>query len=87
MDHDQKDLLRELDMHSKVYGDDLKEIEGLKYKNGSVKNIGRISIAMKKVRKGDKIKRRFYLESIPIANFALKDIKTKHREHLWNRYW
>ena len=41
---------------------------------------------MKKVHKRDKVIRRHYLETIPINNFCMKDITTKHREDLWNRY-
>ena len=85
-DHDKQDLLLELDNHSKMNKEDLEELKKLKFKNGATRNIGRLSLAMKKVRKRDKVIRRYYLETIPINNFGMKDIKTKHREDLWNRY-
>ena len=85
-DHDKQDLLLELDNHSKMNEEDLEELSKLKFKNGATRNIGRLSLAMKKVRKRDKVIRRHYLETIPINNFGMKDIKTKHREDLWNRY-
>ena len=66
--------------------DALEELQKLKFKNGATRNIGRLSLAMKKVRKRDKIIRRYYLETIPINNFGMKDIRTKQRDDLWNRY-
>ena len=85
-DHDKKDLLLELANHSKMNEEDLEELKKLKFKNGATRNIGRLSLAMKKVRKRDKVIRRHYLQTIPINNFGMKDIRTKHRDDLWNRY-
>ena len=85
-DYDKKELLLELDNHSKINEEDLDELKKLKFKNGATRNIGRLSLAMKKVRKRDKVICRHYLETIPINNFCMKNIKTKHREDLWNRY-
>ena len=85
-DYDKQELLLELDNHSKMNEEDLEELKKLKFKNGATRNIGRLSLAMKKVCKRDNVIRRHYLETIPINNFGMKDITTKHREDLWNRY-
>ena len=85
--NDKDDLLQFIMNYSTINPSDLTDIENTPFRHGKYIEFESVAIHMERFLEGDKFKRITSIETIPVGNFQMKDIVTRHRKVIWNKFW
>ena len=72
--------------YSTISQSDINEIENTCFRNGKSIELESVAIEMKCFLEGKKFIRRTSIQTIPVGDFQMKDIVTRHRKVIWHKF-
>ena len=84
--NDKEDLLEFIMNYSKISQSDIHEIENTHFQNGKNIELESVAMQMKCFLKGKQFMRRTSIKTIPVGDFQMKDIITRHRKVIWHKF-
>ena len=77
--NDKEDLLEFIMNYSTISPSDITDIENTRFRNGKYMELESVAIYMERFLERKKFKRITSIETIPVGNFQMKDIVTRHQ--------
>ena len=84
--NDKEDLLDFILNYSTVSPSDIYELQNTHFRNGKTIELESVAIEMKRYLEGNTFIRKTTIETIPVGNFKMKDMVTKHRKVIWHKF-
>ena len=84
--NDKEDLLEFIMNYSTISGSDITDIENTCFRSGKKMEFESVSLSMECVLQGQVFIRKMSIETIPVGDFQMKDMVTRHWKVIWHKF-
>ena len=84
--NDKEDLLEFIMNYSTISESDITDIENTCFRNGTTMEFESVTLHMECVLQGKIFIRKSSIETIPVGDFQMKDMVTRHRKVIWHKF-
>ena len=84
--NDKEDLLDFIMNYSTVSPSDIYKLQNTHFRNGNTIELESVAIEIKRYLEGNTFIRKTTIETIPVGNFQMKDMVTRHHKVIWHKY-
>ena len=84
--NDKENLLEFIMNYSTISASDITDIENTHFRNGKTMEFESVTLHMECVLQGEIFIRKTSIETIPVGDFQMKDMVTRHRKVIWHKF-